>query len=81
MFMRASSLIQILRTGGSRGSSSGNSRAMDCCDRPLCGQTETVAYFGAGERCDGYAFLRGESVLIASMSCRIRLPRREPAPL
>ena len=28
MFMRASSLIQILRTGGSRGSSSGNSRTM-----------------------------------------------------
>ena len=30
MFMRASSLIQILRTGGSRGSSSVNSRAMHC---------------------------------------------------
>ena len=49
-------------------------------DRPLCGQTETVAYFGAAERPARNALLRSE---IADRIDEFSdpAPRREPAPL
>jgi hypothetical protein len=49
MPMRQSSLIQILRTGGRRGSSSGKSRAIASAICRFVGQTKTGAHLGSGE--------------------------------